>query len=92
MDSTEQRTRVYTLPDCPKCDKLKEWLINKDIEFEVREFDTKTHTDFLMRNVFGNPPYLEIGERAESSEYFFPQEELNEEKVMELLTYDEEKE
>ena len=92
MGSMEQRARVYTLPDCPKCDKLKEWLINKDIEFEVRIFDTEAQTDFIMRNMFGDPPFLEIGERAESSEYFFPQEELNEEKVMELITYDEEKE
>jgi arsenate reductase-like glutaredoxin family protein len=92
MSSVEQKARVYTLPDCPKCDELKEWLINRDIEFEVRTFDIEAQTDFIMRNMFGDPPFLEIGEKAKSSEYLFPQEKLNEEKIMELIVYDEKKE
>ncbi|MFA9436698.1 MAG: anaerobic ribonucleoside-triphosphate reductase [Candidatus Bathyarchaeota archaeon] len=32
---------VYSLPDCPKCDKLKDYLKSQKIEFEADWFDTE---------------------------------------------------
>jgi glutaredoxin len=76
---------VYTLPDCPKCDILKEWLKKKEIDFDVKWFDTETQTEFIMKNMFGNPPILSYGERVEPSERLFHKEMLKENIVLEVL-------
>ena len=52
--------KIYTLPDCPNCDTLKEWLENKEIEFEVHWFDSKIHADFVMDNIFDSPPIISM--------------------------------
>jgi glutaredoxin len=85
MGSSGSNLRVYTLPDCPKCDKLKKWLGDRGVEFDVSDFDTEAQTDFIMKNMFGNPPFLEVGETAFSSEDLFKEEELDEAKVLEVL-------
>jgi glutaredoxin len=77
--------RVYTLPNCPKCDKLKGWLSEKQIDFDVKPFDTEAQTDFIMRNMFGNPPILELGESFAPSEELFPEEKLDEKRAFEVL-------
>jgi len=79
------RVRVYSLPDCHKCEELKRWLTEKGIVFEARWFDSEAQTEFVMRNMFGNPPFLEVGERAASSEEFFKDGTLNEAIVREVL-------
>jgi glutaredoxin len=78
---------VYSLPDCPKCDKLKKFLKSKDIEFSSEWFDTDNQADFVMMNVFGNPPILSLGEKekVKPSEELFEGEILNEERVLEML-------
>ena len=76
---------VYTLPDCPKCDELKEWLEAQGFKYDVSSFDTEIQLEFIMRNMFGNPPILEIGSEAFSSEELFPQEILDEDKLKEIL-------
>jgi glutaredoxin len=76
---------VYTLPDCPKCDTIKEWLKKKEIDFDVRWFDTEAQTEFIMKNMFGNPPILTYGERIEPSESLFQEEMLKENMVLEVL-------
>jgi len=83
--SVKSSPRVYTLPDCPHCDSLKGWLRERGIEFEERPFDTEIQLELIMRNVFGNPPVLEVGSRATPSEELFLDEALDEEKVMEAL-------
>lgn len=85
MGSSASRAMVYTLPDCPKCEELKEWLGDRGVEFDVRSFNTKAQTEFIMRNIFGNPPILEWGERAAPSEELFLGEVLDEEKVKEII-------
>ena len=85
MIENNQKASVYSLPDCSKCDELKKWLKKRNIDYEAKWFDTKAQTEFIMRNIFGNPPILEVGERAESSEYLFSGEELIESKVLEVL-------
>ncbi|TET72358.1 hypothetical protein E3J39_02510 [Candidatus Bathyarchaeota archaeon] len=85
MGSAASRATVYTLPDCPKCDELKSWLNEEGVEFEVRAFDTETQLEFIMRNVFGNPPILERGEMFAPSEELFPNDALDEVKAKEIL-------
>lgn len=85
MGSAASRATVYTLPDCPKCDELKSWLNEEGVEFDVRAFDTETQLEFIMRNVFGNPPILERGERFAPSEELFPNDALDEVKAKEIL-------
>ena len=85
MDSSTSRATVYTLPDCAKCDELKEWLVNNKKEYESKSFTTEAQLEFIMKNMFGNPPILEVEERIASSEELFPNDILNEEKVLEVL-------
>ena len=85
MGSAASRATVYTLPDCPKCDELKSWLNEEGVEFDVRAFDTETQLEFIMRNVFGNPPILERGEMFAPSEELFPNDALDEVKAKEIL-------
>ena len=81
------KVTVYSLPDCPKCDKLKEYLKKSNVDFEARWFDTEAQTDFIMLNMFGNPPILTMGEKArvEPSENMFVNGELNKDFVLEVL-------
>jgi len=78
---------VYSLPDCPKCDKLKNYLKSQEIEFEADWFDTENQTDFVMMNMFGNPPILSLGEKevVKPSEELFEGETLIEGRVTEML-------
>jgi len=85
MSTVNMLPRVYTLPDCPKCDKLKGWLSEKQIDFDVKPFDTEAQTDFIMRNIFGNPPILELGEAFAPSEELFLDEKLDETRILEVL-------
>lgn len=84
-DSLKSFARVFTLPDCPNCSKLKEWLDIHKVKFEEFSFDTEAQVDFIMKNVFGNPPLLEMGSKVMSSEELFVDEVLNEEKAWEML-------
>ena len=59
----KMKITVYSLPDCPKCDILKAYLKDKEVEFEADWFDTENQTDFVMMNMFGNPPILTLGEK-----------------------------
>lgn len=78
-------TAIYSLPDCPKCEKLKDWMRKKGVEFETKWFDTEAQTEFVMRNMFGNPPILTCGDRVEPSEMLFDGEILNEDLVKDVL-------
>jgi glutaredoxin len=78
---------LYSLPDCPKCDTLKDFLISKQINFETDWFDTENQTDFVMMNMFGNPPILTLGdkEKVKPSEDMFKGDTLIEARVLEML-------
>ena len=84
-NSLKSFPRVFTLPDCPNCSKLKEWLDTRKVKFEESLFDTEAQVDFIMRNVFGNPPILDVGSKAMSSEDLFVDGMLDEEKAWEVL-------
>jgi glutaredoxin len=81
------KVTVYSLPDCPKCEKLKDFLKGSDVDFEARWFDTEAQTDFIMMNMFGNPPILTVGDnaRVEPSENLFDGEKLKQDIVLEAL-------
>ena len=81
------KVTVYSLPDCPKCEKLKNFLKGSDVNFEAKWFDTEAQTDFIMMNMFGNPPILTLGDniRVEPSENLFDGEELRPDQVLEVL-------
>jgi glutaredoxin len=76
---------VYSLPDCPKCEILKEWLKDNEIKYENKVFDTEAQTEFIMRNMFGDPPVLTYGNRIEPSGTLFSGEVLKEDFVREVL-------
>ena len=85
----KQVPRVYTLPDCYRCDALKARLGETGRDFEEVKFDTEAHVEFIMRNMFGNPPILEIGQRIFASEDLFVGEALNDGKLKEALNDEE---
>ena len=85
MDSSLSRATVYTLPDCVKCDELKDWLEKKGEVYETKSFTTEIQLEFIMKNMFGNPPIHEMDERLPSSEELFLNDLLKEEKVLEVL-------
>jgi glutaredoxin len=85
MSAVDRQVRVYSLPDCPKCDQLKEWLKENGITFEARWFDTEAQTNFIMRNMFGNPPILEAGDTLKPSEDIFEKDQLKEEELLEVF-------
>ena len=89
MGPSASRATVYTLPDCSKCDELKRWLSEECVEYDVRVFDTETQTEFILKNVFGNPPILERGDLLAPSEELFPGEALDEGKAKEVLGFGE---
>ena len=81
------KVTVYSLPDCPKCEKLKDFLKGSDVDFEAMWFDTEAQTDFIMMNMFGNPPILTLGDnvRVEPSENLFDGDNLKQDLVLEAL-------
>jgi hypothetical protein len=85
MSASNSVARVYFLPDCKKCEQLKEWMKERHLPFEAKWFDTETQTEFVMKNMFGNPPILEVGDRCASSEEMFPGGVLSEGVVRDVL-------
>jgi glutaredoxin len=79
------KVTVYSLPDCPKCDKLKEYMKKKGVDFEAKWFDTYAQTEFIMMNMFGNPPILTKGNRVEPSENLFEGYTIREDYLEEVL-------
>jgi glutaredoxin len=76
---------VYSLPDCPKCDELKAYLNNRKIEYKALWFNTEVQTDFIMMNMFGNPPILTVRDKIKPSEELFEGDALKKELLMEIM-------
>ncbi len=85
MCAANPAARIYSLPDCHKCEELKAYMKRNDIPFEAKWFDTEAQTEFVMRNMFGNPPILEVGGRCVASEEMFPGGALSEDVVRGFL-------
>jgi hypothetical protein len=85
MSTSNSVAKVYSLPDCKKCEVLKAYMNEKGIPFEAKWFDTEAQTEFVMLNMFGNPPVLVSGDRIASAEDMFPRGELSEDAVKGVL-------
>ncbi len=85
MSDQKSVAKVYSLPDCKKCEVLKKYMKEKGIPFEAKWFDTEAQTEFVMMNMFGNPPVLVMGDRLAAAEEMFPGGELNESVVRGVL-------
>jgi glutaredoxin len=90
LNKTNSAIKVYSLPDCNKCDELKTWLNVNNIDFEAKWFDSEAQTEFVMRNMFGNPPILEVGDRFAGAEEMFRTGILNEGIVRDIIGIKEE--
>ncbi len=82
---TTKTIRVYSLPDCHRCEELKKWLKENKVEFEAKWFDSAAQTEFVMRNFFGNTPILEVGDKVASAEDMFRTGTLDEGVVRDLI-------
>lgn len=78
--------KVYTWPDCPNCDALKEWLGKEGIEFEIESYTTAIQADFIMQDIFGSTPILETPRGVVIGEDLFDGHELNEGLVREYVS------
>jgi len=85
----DEKVRVYTLPNCPLCERLKGRLKELGVPFEEVSFSTEVQVELIMRNIFGNPPILEAGSRVASSEELFEEEVLREGELREVLGLEE---
>ena len=45
MSASNSVARVYSLPDCKKCEQLKEWMKERHLVFEAKWFDTEAQRD-----------------------------------------------
>jgi hypothetical protein len=68
---------------------LKEWLYKNGYQFNTRPFDTEAQTEFIMKNMFGNPPILQFTDKIVSAEDIFPNDKIDEMKIYEVLSIDE---
>ncbi|MBS7637983.1 hypothetical protein KEJ49_03720 [Candidatus Bathyarchaeota archaeon] len=84
------RPIVYTLPQCHRCEEVKRWLREHGIGFEERLMDTEARVELIMKNIFGDPPIIELGTKTISYEEYFNGETLDEERLMEVLGAEEE--
>ena len=78
---------VYTSNGCPKCTLLKEWLKDKNTEFEEKNIeDINVMTELVMRNlVVLSAPALEVEEAFYTEDQIFDGDNLADTKILEIL-------
>lgn len=78
---------VYTSNGCPKCTLLKEWLKDKNAEFEEKSIeDINVMTELVMRNlVVMSAPALEVEEAFYTEDQIFNGDSLAHSKILEIL-------
>lgn len=52
-----KETRVFTQPDCPNCDRVKEFLKNNEVKFETIDVTKNEEAKLFLEenNVFATP-------------------------------------
>jgi len=85
LQMTQERITVYTLPGCSHCEALKSWLRNNQIDFTERLYVDDAQVDLIMRNVFSDPPVLEVDSRIYTPDDLFQAEALDEETLREAV-------
>ena len=78
---------VYTSNGCPKCALLKEWLKDKNADFEEKSIeDINVMTELVMRNlVVMSAPALEVEEAFYTEDQIFNGDSLADTKILEIL-------
>lgn len=78
---------VYTTERCPKCNKLKKFLEDNSVTFNSAEMDTpKALTELRFNGVFTlTAPVLQINDIFLTHEELFIGEEVNTEKILDIL-------
>lgn len=76
---------VYKMPNCPKCDVLKERLTQLGIVYEERWFSSSIQTEFVLMNEFGDPPILYRMGKYVTSRMLFKGYELVEEELLKFV-------
>lgn len=78
---------VYTSDGCPRCTLLKEWLKDRNAEFEEKNLEeTNVMTDLVMRDlVVLSAPALEVGDVVYTEDQIFEGDRLAAGKILEIL-------
>jgi len=78
---------VYTCDGCPRCALLKEWLKERNAEFEEKNLDeVNVMTGLVMRNlVVLSAPALEVGDVVYTENQIFEGDRLADAKILEIL-------
>ncbi len=78
---------VYTSDGCPRCTLLKEWLKDRNTEFEEKNLEeTNVMTDLVMRDlVVLSAPALEVGDAVYTEDQIFEGDRLAAGKILEIL-------
>jgi glutaredoxin len=85
--SWRDKVVVYTSDGCPRCALLKEWLKDRNTEFEEKNLEnTNVMTDLVMRNlVVLSAPALEVGDVVYTEDQIFEGNRLADAKILEIL-------
>jgi len=85
--SWRNKVVVYTSNGCPRCTLLKEWLKDRNTEFEEKSLDNvDVMTDLVMRNlVVLSAPALEVGDVFCTEDQIFEADRLADAKILEIL-------
>lgn len=85
--SWRNKVVVYTSNGCPRCTLLKEWLKDRNTEFEEKSLDNvDVMADLVMRNlVVLSAPALEVGNVFYTEDQIFEADRLADAKISEIL-------
>jgi len=85
--SWRNKVVVYTSNECPRCTLLKEWLKDRNTEFEEKSLDNvDVMADLVMRNlVVLSAPALEVGNVFYTEDQIFEADRLADAKISEIL-------
>jgi glutaredoxin len=61
---------VISVPDCSKCQTLKDYLKENHIPYTEKTLNSELQTDLIMNNIYFNPPILVIGDKYYSFKDF----------------------
>lgn len=80
-------TKVYTTSNCPKCRKLKDYLSEKEIEYQEKDMTTpEARTELAMDDVFAkSAPILKTKHNYYKVNTLFNNNTLQKQKLNQIL-------
>ncbi|MGQ9513869.1 MAG: glutaredoxin domain-containing protein [Thermoproteota archaeon] len=87
MKRGSRTLRVYTTPNCVRCEQLKRWLKNNGIDFEEMDLSsTEVQAELIMKDVYStSSPILQIEKSFILAKELFEGERLNEKLLLSAL-------